>query len=139
MPNEEKKIVYNIWGKITLRMLKQLMDKYSNYFNVIRNFIIQKITGKICFRKVTVKTPDETMDLMMNGWLMYQTIACRLWSRTAFYQSGGAYGFRDQLQDVMSLSFLKPEMTRNQILISASRQFLEGDVQHWWHPIVIVE
>ena len=83
-----------------------------------------------------VKTPDKSMDLMLNGWLMYQTIVCRLWARTAFYQSGGAYGFRDQLQDVMPVSFLEPSMTKKQILLSASRQFVEGDVQHWWHPVV---
>jgi len=83
-----------------------------------------------------VKTPDKSMDLMLNGWLMYQTIVCRLWARTAFYQSGGAYGFRDQLQDVMSLSIIDASMTKKQILYSASRQFVEGDVQHWWHPVV---
>ena len=85
---------------------------------------------------IEVNTPDKSMDLMVNGWLMYQDIACRVYSRTAFYQSGGAYGFRDQLQDVMSLSYLDPSITRKQIVYSSSRQYLEGDVQHWWHPIV---
>ena len=73
---------------------------------------------------------------MLNGWLLYQTYSCRYLSRSAFYQSGGAYGFRDQLQDSMALGVVQPDITKAQILRSASRQYIEGDVQHWWHPVV---
>lgn len=101
------------------KALKEVKDFWSRIINTIQ-----------------IDTPDQALNILTNGWLSYQTLASRIWARSGFYQSGGAFGYRDQLQDVMSLFYSQPAMARQQILLCASRQFKEGDVQHWWHPPV---
>ena len=83
---------------------------------------------------IRVRTPEPTFDLMVNRWSLYQALSCRMWARSALYQSSGAFGFRDQLQDVMAFVYSEPAIARDHIVTAASRQFVEGDVQHWWHP-----
>lgn len=112
---------------------KETAYKYTNLENVKKELEDTKRYWNDLLRKTVVKTPVESMNIMLNGWLAYQTIASRLWARSGFYQSGGAYGFRDQLQDTMGIKFISPDFMREQILLHARHQFIEGDVEHWWH------
>ena len=110
-----------------------LIDRYRSADTVEAAFVRTKAAWNATLDTVVVSTPDRSFDLLVNRWLLYQTLACRVWARTGFYQSSGAFGFRDQLQDVLALLFARPDLARAHILHAASRQFLEGDVQHWWH------
>jgi cyclic beta-1,2-glucan synthetase len=133
-PGEEKEIIFYLGQAAGREEIRQLLRRYREPAQVQTALDSVKQFWERVLNAVQVRTPEPALDLMLNGWLLYQVLSCRVWARSAFYQSGGAYGFRDQLQDVMALVYGFPEEARAQILRSASRQFLEGDVQHWWHP-----
>ncbi len=135
-PDEEKYLTIILGEDESIENINEIVHKFSDINAVNNELLLVKKGWSDILGKIRVKTPDKTMDILLNGWLMYQTISCRLWSKTAFYQSGGAVGFRDQLQDSMAALYLNPQICRNQIIHSASRQYAEGDVQHWWHPII---
>ena len=135
--NEEKEFSFIFGEEKSIENVKSASLKYKSIDNCTAelNNVINMWKGIL--DTIQVKTPDAAMDLLLNQYLLYQTTACRLWGRSAFYQSGGAYGFRDQLQDVLSLAYSEPFECKNQILKSAAHQFVEGDVLHWWHPLDI--
>ena len=110
-----------------------LVKKYRNRRAAEDELDLVKQKWHALTSQITVETPSTPMNVLLNGWLLYQTISCRMWARTGFYQAGGAFGFRDQLQDSLAVLHAQPELTRRQILLHAKHQFLEGDVQHWWH------
>jgi cyclic beta-1,2-glucan synthetase len=111
-----------------------LADKYHHPSNVSAAYKRTHVFWNKLLDTVKVKTPEPATDLILNRWMLYQTLSSRIWGRTGFYQSSGAFGFRDQLQDVLALLPIDPAISRGQILNAAQRQFEEGDVLHWWHP-----
>ena len=133
-PEENKNIVFAIGQSPIQEEINILVQKYKDVKNVVKEFERVRIYWEGILGNIKVKTNDRAIDIMVNGWLLYQTISCRINARAAFYQAGGAYGYRDQLQDTLSLLYTSPNSLRDQIKIAAGRQFEEGDVQHWWHP-----
>lgn len=132
-PDEKREVVIFLGQCLSLEEARALLRRYRSIdldavFNEVTEHWDQVLGA------VQVKTPDRAMDILLNRWLLYQTLSCRIWARSAFYQASGAYGFRDQLQDGMALTFAQPDITRGHLLRAASRQFVEGDVQHWWLP-----
>ena len=128
-----KKISFILGEAESLEECQDTAYKYTNINNCKDEYINTKKYWRDIINKLQVTTPIESTNILLNGWLIYQVIASRLFARTGFYQSGGAYGFRDQLQDSMAVKYFEPEITRKQILFHASHQFEEGDVEHWWH------
>ncbi len=132
-PGESVEVLFLLGQGKGLRQARSLVERY-------RRMSCEEVLGEVqeqwdrVLGAVQVETPNRSMDLLLNRWLLYQTLSCRIWGRSAFYQSGGAYGFRDQLQDVVALTVSKPVIARRHLLRAAARQFPEGDVQHWWHP-----
>ncbi len=133
-PGEERSITFTLGEGDNAEHAGVLAAKYRDPARVETEYNATVQMWDKLLSTVEIHTPDKGMNVLMNRWLLYQSVACRIWGRTAFYQSGGAYGFRDQLQDVMALVYAAPAIAREQILRSAGRQFKEGDVQHWWHP-----
>ena len=131
--NETTEIIFCLGEAATAAEAQALVRKYRS---ADLDAVLSAVVGlwNDALGMVQVATPDRSMDLLLNRWLLYQTLACRVWARAGFYQASGAYGFRDQLQDVMALCIAKPQATREHLLRAAARQFVEGDVQHWWLP-----
>jgi cyclic beta-1,2-glucan synthetase len=134
LKGEEKVIVFQLGNGETTQATMDLIARFSSVDAVLGSLQDVKDYWRDVLGVVQISTPDAALNVLSNGWLAYQTMACRLFARSGFYQSGGAFGFRDQLQDVLALLHTRPVLAREQLLLSASRQFAEGDVQHWWHP-----
>ena len=128
-----KEIILNLGACDNIIDGKNIAYKYSKIQNCKQELDLVKRKWKDILERLQVYTPIESINIMLNGWALYQTISSRLYGRTGFYQSGGAYGFRDQLQDTLCLKYIKPEMIKNQIIKHSKHQFIEGDVEHWWH------
>lgn len=133
-PGESSTVIFALGQSNDENEIKRLRSKYRNPENAENELERVRKHWDEILGIVQVKTGDRAIDILINRWLLYQTISCRLNAKTAFYQCGGAIGFRDQLQDSLALQLADPDALRAQILISCSRQFEEGDVQHWWHP-----
>ncbi|PKL11887.1 MAG: cyclic beta 1-2 glucan synthetase, partial [Spirochaetae bacterium HGW-Spirochaetae-8] len=131
---EEVVVVFKLGAATSAEEAKTLVSRFKSIESVklaleeVRSYWSQTLSA------IQIETQDAALNTMANGWLVYQMLSSRLWGRSGFYQSGGAFGYRDQLQDVMALIYAEPVLARNQILLCAAHQFIEGDVQHWWHP-----
>ncbi|WP_308632657.1 GH36-type glycosyl hydrolase domain-containing protein [Massilia sp. YIM B02763] len=134
-PGEEQELVFmlGVGGRRNLDA-SGMVQRHSGGGVAAADFAKVREYWEETLGAIRIETPDPALDAIANGWLMYQTIACRMWARSGYYQSGGAYGFRDQLQDAMATVHTRPQLLRDHILLFAGHQFAEGDVQHWWHP-----
>jgi cyclic beta-1,2-glucan synthetase len=133
-PNEAREVIFLLGEAESKEAAESVVSAYRQPSHVNAAFERVMAHWDKLLGTIEVRTPDAALDTMLNRWLLYQALSCRVWARTAFYQSGGAFGFRDQLQDVMALVYSSPDVTRKQIVMAAQHQFKEGDVQHWWHP-----
>jgi cyclic beta-1,2-glucan synthetase len=133
-PGEEREVVFVIGAGQNLEQARALIQKFKSLESCREALQSVWAFWNTTLGAVHVETPDPALNTLANGWLIYQTLSCRLWARTGFYQSGGAFGFRDQLQDCMALAHARPTLFREHLLRAAAHQFKEGDVQHWWHP-----
>jgi cyclic beta-1,2-glucan synthetase len=131
--NGQRNVTILIGAAASIEEMRRIISMYKNREAVENAHHLVEEFWNDLLGQVQVETPDLGMNLLLNRWLLYQTLVCRMWARSAFYQSGGAFGFRDQLQDSLALLHARPELTRKQLLLHAAHQFKEGDVQHWWH------
>ena len=132
-PGESVEVAFILGEAETLDAARTYARKHRDAQIIENDLASVKALWEKTGAAITVKTPDPSIDVLVNHWLLYQVTSCRLWGRSAFYQSGGAYGYRDQIQDVLAVLHSAPEIAREHLLRCAARQFLEGDVQHWWH------
>ncbi len=130
---ESKKVILAFGVGNTVLDCQDLAYKYTSYSKAYEEYEKTKRFWKEQTEKLQVTTPVESVNILLNGWLIYQVLASRMWGKTGYYQSGGAFGFRDQLQDSLALKYGSPELTKQQIIEHSKHQFIKGDVQHWWH------
>ncbi|MEW6183019.1 MAG: glucoamylase family protein [Bacillota bacterium] len=133
-PGQETEITFLLGEAADTVEAQRLVERFRDPVRVEQAFQETRAWWDHLLGTIQVETPDPAVNFLLNRWLLYQALSCRIWARSGFYQSSGAIGFRDQLQDCLALAYAMPEVARQQILAAASRQFIEGDVQHWWHP-----